>query len=156
MTIIEARTAIETCRRCRRLPCECPPSVKAGKRIAGNVFTQQLLTGETVIWWVDVMNDDCFAGRFGTPIPVPISAVPPADWTTGNLNRPRIDELKRTPSELYIPCIAIAAPVPNELCCICDGQHRVTAFQEMGLFAFLCFIIPWPDQFRYRVERNPE
>lgn len=121
----------------------------SGASLADDCFSIDLGSGE-ITWNVTRLQDACDRGLFGPPAVLPMSIVPPANWSKGYLNRARIDALKTAPA-LHVPLIAIMAREPDRIMCFCDGQHRLTARQELGLPDFRTYLVPAEDERRYRI-----
>jgi hypothetical protein len=110
--------------------------------------------GVTYRWNVDEMIAAAKAGAFGEPQRFPVAGLGPANWDDDNLSRSRVDALKADPERLAEPILIVASPPgsPHPLLCICDGNHRIVALQEMAAEHFEAFIVPWEMQEIFRVD----
>jgi len=106
-----------------------------GALLTDDIFTITLHTGETVTWNVTKLNAAATAGVFGLPRYAATSDLPPTRWDEwGDDDRETVDYIKTDKRILDEPAIAIASSDPAfALSCFADGQHRVTARQELGL-----------------------
>lgn len=106
-----------------------------GANLVDQVFTITLRTGETITWNVTKLRAAGKAGAFGPVRYLPTKDLPPADWSNwGPRDRKTVDWIKKHPEVLNEPAIAIASEHPDYLAsCFADGQHRVTARQELGM-----------------------
>jgi hypothetical protein len=127
-------------------------------RITGATFFDQIFeitlqTGETVIWNVTKLSAAAKAGAFGPPRFARTVDLPQAEWGQWNAeDRAKVDWMKAHPAILEEPAIAIATDNPNFLiCCFADGQHRVTARQELGLPEIAFYLVPFEVERSYRV-----
>lgn len=77
---------------------------------------------------------------------------PPA-YEKGNVERARIEFIKKHREFLDDPAIAIGSPNddPNNLYCFVDGNHRICARQELQLETFETWVIPWQMEKNFRV-----
>ena len=118
-----------------------------------SVFSLDLDTGE-ITWNVTRLIRAAEQGRFGLPVEFDTDALPPPDYSTGYLERAKIDAMKRLPAVLDMPAIAIGMPAgnPRPMLCICDGQHRITARYELKLPKWRTFIVPYTMEKDYRIE----
>lgn len=125
-----------------------------GARLTDDVFEITLKTGETVVWNVTKLNASARAGLFGSVRYAPVADLPPSDWSTWDSHdRATVDHIKTDPVLLEAPAIAIASPNPEfALLCFADGQHRITARQELGLAEFAFYVVPTIMERAYRVE----
>lgn len=97
-------------------------------------FTITLDTGEEITWNTEKMNAAARSGAFGPPQAVATEDFPAPNWASGNLVRERVDEVKKDQHRLAEPVLAIQSyNSAYEVLCIADGQHRITARQELGL-----------------------
>ncbi len=125
-----------------------------GARLTDQVFTITLLTGETVTWNVTKLNAAAKAGMFGAVRYAATEDVPPARWENWNeTDRATVDWMKTHPAILDEPAIAIAAPVEVDfaISCFADGQHRITARQELRLPEILFYLVPLELERQFRV-----
>lgn len=110
--------------------------------------------GEEITWNVTRLNRDAREGRFGRVVHHPMTAVPKSDWSKGNLDREKVDAIKRDPRALAEPSIAIQAIDANgkpTIRCFADGQHRITARQELGMLEITYYLVPVNREHEYRV-----
>ncbi len=109
-----------------------------GANLLDQVFTITLKTGEVVTWNVTRLAAAAKLGAFGEPRVARTADLPPPDWSSwGAENRAKVDWIKRDYAVLNEPAIAIASENPDyALCCFADGQHRLTARQELGCRSF--------------------
>ena len=119
-----------------------------------DVFTITLETGEVVVWNITKLNKASRAGAFGVVRYAPTSDLPPADWSSwGPADRAKVDGIKKNPRALGEPSIAIGTSNRNFLLlCFADGQHRVTARQELGMLEIPFYLVPAEVERDYRVE----
>lgn len=126
-------------------------------QIIGGSPTDQCFTLEAVTpnitWNVTRLRRDALSNLFGPPVSIPTESVPPPNWQNGNLLRDRVDWIKAHPEILNEPSIAIAeAPgSARPVLCICDGNHRVTARQELGLPQVSFYLVPHEMEKSYRI-----
>jgi len=120
------------------------------------IFTITLETGETVVWNVSRLNAAARAGAFGAIRYAPTSDLPSARWDTwGAEDRAKVDGIKTNPRALAEPAIAIGTDNPDWLIlCFADGQHRVTARQELGLQEIMFYLVPAEEERAYRVQMD--
>lgn len=125
-----------------------------GAGIFDTVFDITLVTGEEVTWNVTKLQAAARTGKFGPPRHARTSDLPPACWEKwGGLDRAKVDAIKRNPAALDEPAIAIASPRPEfAILCFADGQHRMTARQELGLDEISFYLVPQEAERAYRVE----
>src|SRR5262245_3323718 len=111
------------------------------------------LEGKEVLWNVSRMRRDAKRGRFGPPQAIAMSSFQDSPPNYDNLERVRLDWLKANPDSLSEPAIVIGAPPDSgyELLCLADGNHRVTALQEMGAEGFPAYIVPAEIEREYRM-----
>ncbi len=128
--------------------------VVTGAALTDDCFTITLRTGETVTWNVTKLNRAAKAGEFGPPVFAPTRDLPPArwdDWT--DVDRATVEWIKQNPEVLNEPAIGIASPNPDYFInCFADGQHRITARQELGLPEISFYVVPLSKERRYRIE----
>jgi hypothetical protein len=125
-----------------------------GARLTDQVFTITLMTGETVTWNITKLNAAAVAGAFGGVRYAATADLPPANWTEwGADDRATIEWIKADPATLDAPAIAIASPNPDfAICCFADGQHRITARQELGLAEISFWLVPLELERQFRIE----
>ncbi len=125
----------------------------SGASLLDDVFTITLMTGETVTWNVTKLAAAAKAGRFGVPRYFRTADLPPANWSEwSGLDREKVDAIKKLPAALDDPAIAIESPNPNFLfSCFADGQHRITARQELGLKEIAFYVVPLAMERAFRV-----
>lgn len=124
-----------------------------GASLIDDVFTITLRSGETVTWNVTKLARAAKAGAFGPPRFLPTVDLPAADWTNwGKEDRAKVEWIKRDPAVLNEPAIAIASDHPGFLAsCFADGQHRVTARQELKLPECSFYLVPLSIERSFRV-----
>ena len=124
-----------------------------GARLTDQCFTITLQTGETVTWNVTKLNAAAKAGAFGAVRYARTADLPAARWDTWSASdRETVDYIKADARVLADPAIAIASPNPNFLlCCFADGQHRVTARQELGLAEVSFYLVPLEMERDFRI-----
>lgn len=124
-----------------------------GARLTDQIFEITLQTGETIVWNVTKLRAAVGAGEFGTPRFAPIADLPPAVWSAWDAtDRAKVDHIKGDPAVLDEPAIAIASPNPDyALLCFADGQHRITARQELRLQEFAFYLVPVEQERAFRV-----
>lgn len=129
-----------------------------GVALTDTVFTITLYTGEVVTWNVTRLQRAADAGEFGPPRYARTCDLPPAEWSEwGGLDRAKVDAIKANPAALNKPAIAIASPRPEYFInCFADGQHRITARQEMGLAEVAFYLVPVALERSFRVEGLPD
>lgn len=125
-----------------------------GANLLDNIFTITLSTGEVVSWNVTKLCAAAQAGAFGAPRFMPTADLPPADWSEwGEEDRAKVDSIKSRPDILDQPAIAIASQDPGYLAsCFADGQHRITARQELGLSECPFYLVPLDLERKFRVD----
>ena len=126
-----------------------------GARLSDQVFTITLMTGETVTWNVTKLNAAARAGMFGAVRYAATIDLPPARWDAWDAtDRATVDWIKTHPEVLEEPAIGIAAPpeVDFAISCFADGQHRITARQELGLAEIAFWLVPTELERRFRIE----
>ena len=125
-----------------------------GARLTDQIFTITLLTGETVTWNVTKLNEAAKAGRFGAVRYAATEDLPPANWLEWTAaDRATVEYIKRDQRVLNEPAIAIASPNPAfALNCFADGQHRITARQELGLPEISFYLVPLELEGQFRIE----
>ena len=125
-----------------------------GARLTDEVFTITLRSGECVTWNVTKLNAAALRGEFGAVRYAPTIDLPPARWEEWDArDRATVDYIKKCPELLEAPAIAIASPRPDFLLsCFADGQHRITARQELGLPEFAFYLVPLDQERAFRVE----
>lgn len=124
-----------------------------GCDITDTVFEITLLTGEEVVWNVSRLQRAAQAGAFGAVRYAPTSDLLPPCWEEwSGLDRAKVDAIKRNQAALAEPAIAIASPNPAfAILCFADGQHRITARQELGLSEVSFYLVPQPLERCYRI-----
>lgn len=124
-----------------------------GAGLADDIFEITLETGERILWNITKLAEAARAGEFGAPRYAQTGDLPAARWDTwGSADRATVDWMKANPAILEDPAIAIASPNPDYLiCCFADGQHRVTARQELGLAEIIFYIVPLELERAFRV-----
>lgn len=129
-----------------------------GARLTDEVFSITLQTGEEVVWNVTKLREAADAGRFGPPRYVRTSELPAANWSTwGPDDRAKVDYLRTDARLLAEPAIVIESQNPAFLyTCFADGQHRVTARQELGLAEIGFYVVPLSVERDYRVTGWPK
>lgn len=135
---------------------EAPGSVTilSGAHLADDIF-EIVLDGVEVVWNVTKLKHACQAGAFGDPVKMAMEGMPPADWSKGFLDRVKVDAIKENPAALDDPVIAIESSKPEfVLSCVCDGQHRLAARQELGLPTFRTYIVPAARERLFRVTQG--
>lgn len=125
-----------------------------GASFADQVFTITLRTGETVTWNVTKLEAAAKAGAFGIPRFVRTADLPPSNWTDwGPKDRATVDWIKSNPATLNESAIAIESENPDFLfSCFADGQHRITARQELGLPECSFWVVPLTMERAFRVK----
>jgi len=128
--------------------------VVTGASLADECFTLPLRTGETVCWNITKLNRAAKAGKFGPPVYARTCDLPPAQWDEWTeADRATVDWIKAHPEILDEPAIAIASPKPGFLInCFADGQHRITARQELGLPEIAFYLVPLSAERAFRIE----
>lgn len=128
--------------------------VVRGALLTDQVFTITLATGETVTWNVTKLNDAARRGEFGRVRYAATCDLPPADWSSWDAtDRATVDHIKTDPRILAEPAIAIASPNPDfAINCFADGQHRVTARQELKMLEVYFYLVPPERERAFRVE----
>jgi hypothetical protein len=121
-----------------------------GAGILDDFFSIEI-DGREVSWNTTRMRRDANRGRFGLPLAVPMHHLPPPDFSTGNLEREKIDWMKEHPQTLHIPSLAIGSKNDTGIFCICDGNHRLTALWEMSAPGFFVWICPDRLEREYRM-----
>lgn len=126
----------------------------SGAGLFDEIFEITLKTGEHVVWNVTKLKAAAKAGAFGVARCGPTADLPKAVWTNWDANdRVKVDGIKGSPAALADPAIAIASEHPDyALNCFADGQHRITARQELGLPEFFFYIVPLEMERAFRVE----
>lgn len=130
-----------------------------GAALNDMIFSVTLPDGMHYVWNVTKLARDAAAGRFGQPVPFQTADLPPAQWETwGDEDRKTVDWLKANPIALTQPVIGFTPPpeIDCHLGCFVDGQHRITAIQELGLPVFWTYVVPWEIEHEYRVTGFPE
>ena len=124
-----------------------------GALLTDDIFTITLHTGETVTWNVTKLNAAATAGVFGLPRYAATSDLPPTNWSEWDASdRETVEYIKTDQRALDEPAIAIASPDPAfALSCFADGQHRVTARQELGLPEISFYLVPLEMERTFRV-----
>src|SRR4051812_44545917 len=111
-----------------------------------DIFSITLVTGEFVGWNITRLNAAARRGEFGPPRYAPVADLPPAKWSSwGDEDRATVDWLKAPENRKVLdePAIAIASPNPSfAISCFADGQHRITARQELELPEFSFYLVP--------------
>lgn len=127
--------------------------VISGGSLADDMFTITLQSGETVSWNVTKLERSAKAGEFGPPVYVRTSQIPPPRWETWDENdRKTVDWIKEHPDVLNDPAIAMQSENPDYLfSCFPDGQHRITARQELGLDEVSFYVVPLSMERRFRI-----
>lgn len=123
-----------------------------GAKLSDQAFTIDL-GHEEVTWNVTRIQRDADCGLFGPAQRFAIEAMKAPDWSKGNLDRDKVNWIKRQPYILGSPALAIANPSDSlyEILCFCDGQHRMTARWELQLPYFDTFVVPYDRERAYRV-----
>ncbi len=131
--------------------------VVRGVRMTDQIFSITLRTGEFVVWNVTKLNAAAGRGDFGPVRYAATADLPPAQWTEWTSeDRATVDHIKATPAVLDAPAIAIASPHPDYLInCFADGQHRITARQELGLPEIAFYLVPLNLERAFRVDGLP-
>lgn len=129
-----------------------------GVRMTDQIFSITLQTGEFVVWNVTKLNEAALRGDFGPVRYAATADLPPARWVEWSAeDRATVDHIKATPAILDAPAIAIASPNPDFLInCFADGQHRITARQELGLPEFAFYLVTLDRERAFRVEGLPD
>lgn len=124
-----------------------------GASLLDDVFEITLKTGEEVAWNVTKLQRAAKAGTFGAVRFARTEDLPPADWSGWDeTDRAKVDAIKQQPAILDEPAICIASPNPNfAISCIADGQHRMTARQELGLPEVPFYLVPLELERQFRV-----
>jgi hypothetical protein len=125
-----------------------------GASITDDIFEITLQTGERVLWNVTRLTAAAKAGAFGVPRYAPTADLPAAKWDTWDAtDRAKVDGIKGNPEALADPAIAIESSNPDYLfCCFADGQHRITARQELGLAEVIFYVVPLAMERLFRVK----
>lgn len=129
-----------------------------GASLLDDVFEITLKTGERVFWNVTKLQRAAAAGDFGPPRYARTSDLPPPNWSEwGGLDREKVDAIKLNPEALDEPAIAIESENPDYLfSCFVDGQHRITARQELRLDEVSFYVVPLSKERAFRVTGFPE
>lgn len=111
------------------------------------------LGGEEITWNVTRLLREAEAGGFGPPALLRTDTLKPSDWSKGNLDRAKVDAIKRSPAALDRPAVLIQNPPGSayEFACFCDGQHRIAARMELGLADCSAFVVPWDRERDFRI-----
>lgn len=114
------------------------------------------MDGHLVTWNVTALQVAVRDGLFGPPQQLDLSLLPPSDWSKGFMTRSRVDQIKRDPAMLADPAIAIQNTPARQrvgglLYCFADGQHRITARQELQLSVFRTYIVPHDRERDFRL-----
>ena len=125
-----------------------------GANLMDVCFEITLETGETVVWNVTELNRAAKAGAFGAVRYLSMADIPAAEWSNWTADdRARVDQIKTDPAVLDDPVIAIESEHPGFLLnCFADGQHRVTARQELGLAEVAFYLVPLGMERDFRIE----
>lgn len=126
-----------------------------GARLTDQVFEITLMTGEHVIWNVTKLQVAAKAGAFGPTRYARTEDLPPARWDIWDASdRATVEFIKTAPAILDEPAIAIAAPEETNflISCFADGQHRITARQELRLPDVSFYIVPLDMERAFRVD----
>lgn len=128
-----------------------------GANLTDEIFSITLKTGEEVKWNVTKLNIAAKAGEFGSPSFARTADLPAARWDEWTAeDRATVDWLKANREALDEPAIAIASMIPGYfITCFADGQHRITARQELGLPEISFYLVPLDQERRFRVEGFP-
>lgn len=128
--------------------------VISGAILTDDIFTIMLRTGEVVTWNVTKLNAAAQRGEFGAVRYAATADLPPAEWKEWTkADRDSVDYIKAHPDILEAPAIAIASPHPEFFInCFADGQHRITARQELGLAEIAFYVVPLDQERAFRVE----
>jgi hypothetical protein len=124
-----------------------------GGNLADTVFTLDArFLGEEITWNVTRLQDAADRGEF-QKITLSMAFVADTDWESGNVSRDRVDKIKGTPHALALPVILIENEPhrPYRFLCFVDGQHRITARQELRLKDFEAYVVPHDVEKRYRI-----
>ncbi len=124
-----------------------------GAGMLDEIFEITLKTGEFIVWNITKLNAAAQAGAFGPPRYLSTGDLPPACWETwGPEDRATVDYIKTDRAVLDAPAICIALENPDYLAsCIADGQHRITARQELGLRECAFYLVPLDMERAFRV-----
>lgn len=124
-----------------------------GAKLTDDIFEITLESGEYVVWNVTKLQRAAEAGAFGTPRYAPTADLPPTRWENWDAtDRAKVDAIKKLQWVLDEPAIAIETDHPGHLiCCFADGQHRITARQELGLKEIIFYIVPVSMERQFRV-----
>lgn len=128
-----------------------------GAGLLDDVFTITLKTGETVSWNVTKLQKAAADGRLGQVRYFRTDTLPPADWSQWDeTDRAKVDRIKTDPAWLDAPVIAVESENPDYILnCFIDGQHRVTARQELGLPEVGFYLLPLSMERSFRVGGFP-
>lgn len=87
-------------------------------------------------------------GELGPPRAGSFDGMPPPNYE--NLDRAKIEGIKRNPRALTLPAVVIGAR-DGTLLTFADGNHRTTARREKGMAGFLYFLVPNDREKEFRV-----
>jgi hypothetical protein len=129
----------------------------SGAKLTDDIFSITLQTGEFVCWNVTKLQRAAKAGFFGPPVYAKTCDLPSAKWEAwGAEDRETVDWIKANADVLNEPAIAIASPRPEYFVnCFADGQHRITARQELRLDEVSFYVVPIEKERAFRVEGFP-
>lgn len=113
--------------------------------------------GEEIMWNVTRLRDAAKAGKFGPPRFAATVDLPPARWDDWDeTDRKKVDAIKANQELLDDPAIGIASPIEAfAMLCFADGQHRITARQELALPEIAFYLVPTTVEGDYRVTITP-
>lgn len=130
-------------------------SVAASVRFEVETFRLDVPGEGEVIWNVASIAYMAEHGFIPGPFKASMAVMPPAEWSNGHLNRAKVDLFKTRPDILILPALAIGgAPRADGklfILCFCDGSHRLTARQELGLPDFRFYLVPHTEERRFRI-----
>lgn len=129
-----------------------------GAALTDQVMSITLKTGEFVVWNVTKLIRAAAEGEFGPPVYARTADLGAADWSNWDaVDRIKVNSIKASPAALESPAIAIQSPIPEyAILCFADGQHRVTARQELGLPEVAFYVVPTAREAEFRVTGLPK
>lgn len=120
------------------------------------LFEIELHREGPTVWNITRMMNDAALGKIGKLETLPMDWVPPATYE--GLERAKIDAIKKDPFLLNLPVLLLAAednaPGKPHFKCFADGNHRVTARQELKMPDFYAFVISDAEERKYRTMKS--
>lgn len=110
------------------------------------------ITGKEITWNVTRIQKDAAAGKFGKPVKIRMSVLPPTTpEADSNIDWDKVDGILNDTDNNPINQAILAIGSPDGISMFVDGNHRLAARRKANKFYFFAYIVPHEIEKNYRV-----